>query len=123
MTSDGIEPETSAGLEYDEQAENYFDVETGGIPYVQLDNMIEFKSSGFFDTLPLTNEWIINQDASKLAAFDDTNVGTLNIKDKLQSNVQAIYRDDENYYIASSGFHPTLLDRLTTPEHLRIKGI
>ena len=126
LTSDGIEPETSAGLEYDEQAENYFDVETGGIPYVQLDNMIEFKSSGFFDTLPLTNEWIINQDATKLAAFDDTNVGTLNIKDKLQSNVQAIYRDDENYYIASSGFpsYPVgPFDNTRTPQdqrHLKI---
>jgi hypothetical protein len=126
LTSDGIEPETSAGLEYDEQAENYFDVETGGIPYVQLDNMIEFKSSGFFDTLPLTNEWIINQDASKLAAFDDTNVGTLNIKDKLQSNVQSIYRDDENYYIASSGFpsYPVgPFDNTRTPQdqrHLKI---
>ena len=126
LTSDGIEPETSAGLEYDEQAENYFDVETGGIPYVELDNMIEFKSSGFFDTLPLTNEWIINQDASKLAAFDDTNVGTLNIKDKLQSNVQAIYRDDENYYIASSGFpsYPVgPFDNTRTPQdqrHLKI---
>ena len=88
--------------------------------------MIEFKSSGFFDTLPLTNEWIINQDASKLAAFDDTNVGTLNIKDKLQSNVQAIYRDDENYYIASSGFpsYPVgPFDNTRTPQdqrHLKI---
>ena len=85
--------------------------------------MIEFKSSGFFDTLPLTNEWIINQDASKLAAFDDTNVGTLNIKDKLQSNARLSTEMTKSTILLLLVSHLTLLDRLTTPEHLRIKGI
>ena len=66
--------------------------------------MVEFSSSGFFDDLPLTNEWIVNENFTKLSAFDPTNIGSSSIKDKLLSNVSAIYRDDKNYYIASSGF-------------------
>jgi len=104
LTSDGLEKDSSAGLDYDEQAEAFFDVEDGGIPYIALNNMVEFSSSGFFDDLPLTNEWIVNQNFTKLTAFDPTNAGSSSIKDKLLSNVSAIYRDDDNYYIASSGF-------------------
>ena len=62
LTSQGIEKDSSFGLNYDEQSENYFDVEDGGIPYVTLDNMVEFSSSGFFDDEPMTNEWIVNED-------------------------------------------------------------
>ena len=104
LTSQGIEKDSSFGLDYDEQSENYFDVEDGGIPYVTLDNMVEFSSSGFFDDDPKTNEWIVNEDFTKLSASDPTNIGSSSIKDKLLSNVTAIYRDENNYYIASSGF-------------------
>ena len=104
LTSQGIEKDSSFGLNYDEQSENYFDVEDGGIPYVTLDNMVEFSSSGFFDDEPMTNEWIVNEDFTKLSASDPSNIGSSSIKDKLLSNVTAIYRDENNYYIASSGF-------------------
>ena len=104
LTSQGIEKDSSFGLDYDEQSENYFDVEDGGIPYVNLDNMVEFSSSGFFDDDPKTNEWVVNEDFTKLSASDPTNIGSSSIKDKLLSNVTAIYRDENNYYIASSGF-------------------
>lgn len=104
LTSEGLELESSS-LIYGEQGdESTFDVEEGGIPYIALDNMVEFSSSGFFDDLPLTNEWIVNENFTKLSAFDPTNIGSSSIKDKLLSNVSAIYRDDKNYYIASSGF-------------------
>ena len=55
LASKGIEPEASAGLEYDETADNYFDVSSGGIPYVSFDNMVEFKASGFSDDLAMSN--------------------------------------------------------------------
>ena len=126
LAASGIEPEASAGLEYDETAESYFDVAAGGIPYVSFNNMVEFKDSGFQDALPLSNEWIINQDHSKLSAAVPNNVGTNNIKDKILSDVTAIYRDSKNYYIASSGFPSYAVgpfDNTATPEdqeHLKI---
>ena len=126
LRSKGIEPEASAGLEYDETADNYFDVSSGGIPYVNFNNMVEFRSSGFSDDLPLSNEWIINENFSKLIGSDPSNVGTNNIKDKLLSDVSAIYRDAENYYIASSGFPSYAIgpfDNIETPqdqEYLKI---
>ena len=126
LTSQGIEPEASSGLEYDETADNYFDVASGGIPYVSFNNMVEFKASGFSDDLPLTNEWIVNQNFSKLSGSDPSNVGTNNIKDKILSDVTAIYRDTDNYYIASSGFPSYAIgpfDNISVPEdqeHLKI---
>ena len=126
LTSEGLELESSS-LVYGEQGdESVFDVEDGGIPYIALDNMVEFSSSGFFDDLPLTNEWIVNEDFTKLSAFDPTNIGSSSIKDKLLSNVSAIYRDDTNYYIASSGFPSYPIgpfDNTAVPqdqEHLKI---
>ena len=126
LASKGIEPEASAGLEYDETADNYFDVSAGGIPYVSFNNMVEFKSSGFQDDLPLSNQWIVNQNFTKLSGSDPSNVGTNNIKDIILSDVSAIYRDDENYYIASSGFPSYAIgpfDNIEVPEdqeHLKI---
>lgn len=126
LTSEGIEPEASSGLEYDETADNYFDVASGGIPYVSFNNMVEFKASGFQDDLPMSNEWIVNQNFNKLSGSDPSNVGTNNIKNKILSDVSAIYRDSENYYIASSGFPSYAIgpfDNISVPEdqeHLKI---
>ena len=126
LASKGIQADASAGLEYDETADNFFDVAAGGIPYVSFNNMVEFKSSGFSDEEPLTNEWIINQDFDKLSGSDPSNVGTNNIKDKVLSDVSAIYRDADNYYIASSGFPSYAIgpfDNISVPEdqeHLKV---
>ena len=126
LVSEGIEPEASAGLEYDETADNYFDVSSGGIPYVSFDNMVEFKASGFSDDLAMSNQWIINQNHTKLSGSDPSNVGTNEIKDKILSDVSAIYRDADNYYIASSGFPSYAIgpfDNIKIPqdqEHLKI---
>jgi hypothetical protein len=126
LASKGIQADASAGLEYDETADNFFDVAAGGIPYVSFNNMVEFKSSGFSDEEPLTNEWIINQDFDKLSGSDPSNVGTNNIKNKVLSDVSAIYRDTDNYYIASSGFPSYAIgpfDNISVPEdqeHLKV---
>tara|TARA_Y100000361_G_scaffold69963_2_gene61763 strand:- start:512 stop:12706 length:12195 start_codon:yes stop_codon:yes gene_type:complete len=126
LASTGIEGELSAGLEYDPTAQNYFDVDAGGIPYVTFDNMVEFSTSGFYDSTPLTNEWIINESATKLTGFDPTNLGSNSIKNTVLSNVQAIYRDRENYFIASSGFPEYAIgpfDNIAIPQdqqHLKI---
>jgi hypothetical protein len=126
LTSEGLELESSSLIYGETGDQNTFDVEDGGIPYIAIDNMVEFSSSGFFDDLPLTNEWVVNENFSKLAAFDPSNIGSTEIKNKLLSDVSAIYRDTKNYYIASSGFPSYSIgpfDNTSVPqdqEHLKI---
>lgn len=126
LTSEGLELESSSLIYGETGDQNTFDVEDGGIPYIAIDNMVEFSSSGFFDDLPLTNQWVVNEDFTKLAAFDPSNIGSSEIKNKLLSNVSAIYRDTKNYYIASSGFPSYSIgpfDNTSVPqdqEHLKI---
>jgi len=78
---------------------------TNSIPYLDNQISLPLKSPGFETNDVIANKWKLNPTGvAKSAAFDPNNATLVNITSKAISDVTSVFRDDENYYVYSSGF-------------------